>query len=189
MKRAGMIVFHAAAAVSLLLLIAGTELWGNSDVSQYTVTRYGRSAMQHIAISQGELMVLVTSGLNPGTAEQDAAGQWRWETRRPAVDPEELVMAEFPIGRRPVAGFFFARGKTTSRSGAILLLPMPFVLSLFTLLPLVELLRYRRHRRRRDRVASGRCAGCGYDLRESPGKCPECGAAPSGAERLWEAKE
>jgi hypothetical protein len=42
--------------------------------------------------------------------------------------------------------------------------------SLAAVVPALALVRYRR------RAESGQCGMCGYDLRATPGRCPECGA-------------
>jgi len=85
-----------------------------------------------------------------------------------------------PDARRPVpprrshwegAGIIVEAGPST-----LILFPiwMPTLLSGLPAL-LIEG-RYLRHRRR---LARGLCVSCGYDLRASPGRCPECGRIPS----------
>jgi hypothetical protein len=50
----------------------------------------------------------------------------------------------------------------------LLLLPIGVLLSLFLLVPLS-----------RHSTKPGICRRCGYDLRATPGRCPECGTAPA----------
>ena len=59
------------------------------------------------------------------------------------------------------------------------IVPLWFVQLLFAALPATRLYR---HVRRRYRVLTGHCRKCGYDLRATPDRCPECGmpAAPDG---------
>src|SRR5947207_11639389 len=54
----------------------------------------------------------------------------------------------------------------------LLLAPHWFVSLLFALLPAQRL---RSHLRTRRRKSLGQCLQCGYDLRASPDRCPECG--------------
>ena len=69
----------------------------------------------------------------------------------------------------------------TSSETVGVVLPLWFAALVTGVLPALWLARWRRESIAANRRRAGQCAGCGYDLRESPDRCPECGAAPAPA--------
>jgi len=61
--------------------------------------------------------------------------------------------------------------------GYYLMAPFWFLAALTVLLPAIWVTKAARRSRHR---ASGRCVVCGYDLRATPERCPECGTGPPG---------
>jgi hypothetical protein len=73
----------------------------------------------------------------------------------------------------PPANASFGFGWERRRGGLwTVVVPLWIIVILFSVLPVVWI---RRERRDRMRRAQGLCAHCGYDLRATPGRCPECG--------------
>lgn len=74
---------------------------------------------------------------------------------------------------------FYADARNPVPGHRTLVIPVTYPLLLSALAPAVWLIRRARAARRHRR---GCCANCGYDLRATPGRCPECGTAANPAE-------
>jgi hypothetical protein len=179
-RRAALILFHMAAALSLLLCLAVIGLWGwgRSPTGRLVVQRVTPWSMCGVSASRrGELHL---ERWRQYTTYPLPDGMLGWSCKTlPDDDHLALLPKFFPESRPPVAGFFVAHEKREYDEITQVLMPMWFVVSGFALLPLAAGMRLVRHRRRARRLAAGCCIACGYDLRASlkGGRCPECGLA------------
>jgi len=82
-----------------------------------------------------------------------------------------------PRGAVLVADITDSSGIAIDRPSAIHVAVMPLWVCVLAALP-IPIFRFRTARQRRRRLGTGGCLNCGYDLRASPERCPECGAAP-----------
>ena len=171
MKR---ILFTAASALSLLLLLAVIVAWVRS-YSGITYITY--SGWTQPAVGSGPPRVRDRYGIltragkanfgrfwfwNPG---KNTPLQYRWKYERP---PRSSQFGAIP----PHSFLGFGYGNQGSPLYSVgLRVPLWFITALLGVLPLTWLVRVFRHRRRDPHA----CRICGYDLRASNDRCPECG--------------
>jgi len=114
--------------------------------------------------------------------DAETASSWRdrslyWDRSEP-VRLSGLYPADSWAGR---AGFRAEHSRTYFGAAAFtdetfsLAFPLWVVVVAGAALPAARVMRRRAARRR---ARAGQCPGCGYDLRATPERCPECGALP-----------
>jgi hypothetical protein len=159
-------LFTLASAVSLTLCLATVVLWIRSyrvsDDLWYLHTHWGVSVSSEF----DRLQFRWWSAPEPddlGVGGGHDANRAEW-----SGDPPELALG---FGRT-LAGVSDSLGNTHTEP--IYWCPHWFLVALFALIPLLRIRDWlSRHGHRQ-----GRCAHCGYDLRATPSRCPECGAIP-----------
>lgn len=80
-----------------------------------------------------------------------------------------------PVAQFRFLGLEFAGSWVGRSSLTNLLIPYWMLVLPFLILPTAWIGAVRKDRQRTRRIASGLCGSCGYDLRGSDGRCPECG--------------
>ena len=180
-------LFMVISALSLLLAVAAAVLWvlsySGRDVS---VGWFGNFPFGKGSRYAADEFRIKFRGYGYAAWASKGGVYFYWQELRSPQRPLSVgsMYAETP---ETVLGFALNRapegmappGKPWARQGT-LRLPLWFLLGLFVPLPAWWLITARRRRRARLRQQEGLCPICGYDLRATPGRCPECGAAPSG---------
>jgi hypothetical protein len=158
MRRLPRIPFNVAAVLSLLVCVVTTGMWARS----YFVSDY-------IDWTRPDWKGGVRSRVGKLVIWRDNAryGLWRSShgTVRPPTEDEESSLLRV-YHYKNLSDVYWGEWE--------LAIPFAYIVGP-TLIPPGWWV-YRRLRRQRS---PGECAACGYDLRATPDRCPECGAVPT----------
>jgi hypothetical protein len=172
-RRAGFAAFAMVVLIGLALLFAFA--WGRS-------LRIGET--YSVAGSLGDLEIVCGDGKVALLRVQDDAPAHGWFVRKYEANepPGSLWFAQYLKPREDLGkgSFRWAEGMTAGNGYSFSLLELPFwvVVAVLLALPLARgAAKLGRTVRRRRRTRENRCVACGYDLRGSSGRCPECGAS------------
>ena len=189
-------LFTLLSALSLLLCAAAAVLWVRSYYPGH-VYRWSYHDAQRMQIDDDDLL-LHEGGFciwrqSCVTTEREIFERYRGsrserhferlvrDNRWTVPYPDYPDMNEWPPALWSL-GFCFTRARYTigpevSGEARVTRVPLWPAVALTTPLPAVWAFKWARRRQRRRRRARGLCPRCGYDLRATPGRCPECGAA------------
>ena len=168
-------LFNLAAALSLLPFLAAAALWVRSHHT-FADTLYRHWPSHHVTVvsRQGTLEIRHAAYENPRPRRPE---DLRWRLLRNGLTVT-LVTGESVSYNAIGFGGFHTEFPLAGQTFDIYVVRWWHV-TLLTALPPAVLLPYAwRNRVRARSAARGLCPACGYDLRATPDRCPECGAVP-----------
>jgi hypothetical protein len=172
-RRLPRILLNAATAGSLLLCVATVVLWVLSYSREDALADCQPTTERGVISTRGCLLFY----------DEAAIGSYRFPTpigwaHVSALTPATDIADYAPSNTTrfaTLAGFGVLAGDTGRYTVTARIVPYWFVVLAAAVLPLAWL----RTRRQRRRSPSGLCPSCGYDLRATPERCPECGTIPA----------
>jgi len=172
-------LFNILAVVSLVVWLFVAAAWASSRFAQVFFYYASDGTLLGVKL---EHYSLVMTKIERWPTSEGLSLQWRARDAPPMV-----ILPRYDVRRSFVPGIVF----TTGHGSAITskdVFPVassflsvswgwPLLLSSIVFLPIpARWLQLRRRYRRR--IAQALCVTCGYDLRASPDRCPECGTVP-----------
>jgi len=170
-------LFNLATAASLLLCVLHVGLWIRSYAVADLLERRDRGdGFTTLGSGAGYLFHSVSSGW-----WYAPTSEWSIAHNDPAYAADAMTLG-VTRSRTGVPGFERAEGSIyqssePSRRFTAVSYAYPAVLT--ALLPITWAALAMRGFAARHRGRLGRCPRCGYDLRATPERCPECGAVPA----------
>ena len=168
MRRLARILINARTVLSLLLCLAMAALWVRSYRDGDRVIWNGNGRCLWVAFSRGQCMAGGGFTIaDPSIRHDRLPSPTYLDEMWPLMASEPWQCGDFIIDAHEWPQWY----KATAPAWALA--------SLTTLLPGIAVIR----RSRRFRRPKGFCVVCGYDLRATPERCPECGraATPQGS--------
>jgi hypothetical protein len=164
-----------SAVTCLLVSVFWIRSIGTADFWYYSTARFDPDSVSvngssvrgslSIEIRKVELWVfrLKIGGIKPPTDE------WEWRNIRHLPELASVRWREFG----------YRSGKEGETWSFHVTVPHWLAVGLSGLMPTIYLPRAIRSIRGQRRQRAGRCVACGYDLRATPERCPECGTVSS----------